>query len=75
MGLIVVLVFLGVFSVVALVAVASGSGACAAGQAGARHARLRPGDREPGRARPIVDLRKSEQLSSIPWLNREAAEV
>ncbi len=71
MGLIAVLVFLGVFAVVALVAVASGTGASQ--EAKQVHATLdsalateAPEDRG-----PILDLRKNELHSSIPWLNRK----
>jgi tight adherence protein B len=71
MGVIVVLVFLGVFSVVALVAVASGAGAAA--QAKQVHAALDSAlaTDSPEERGPIMDLRKSENLSSIPWLNEK----
>jgi tight adherence protein B len=71
MGLIIVLVFLGAFSVVALIAVASGSGASA--QAKQVHATLDSAlaTDSPEERGPILDLRKIERLSSIPWLNRK----
>ena len=71
MGLIVVLVFLGAFSVVALIAVASVSGASA--QAKQVHATLDSAlaTDSPEERGPILDLRKTERLSSIPWLNRK----
>ena len=70
MGLIAVLVFLGVFGVITLVAVASGSGASQ--QAKQVHATLdsalaTESLEDHGQ---IIDLRKNELLSSIPWLNR-----
>jgi len=71
MGLIAVLVFLGAFSVVTLVAMATGTGASQ--EAKQVHATLdsalateAPEDRG-----PILDLRKSELHSSIPWLNQK----
>ena len=71
MGLIIVLVFLGAFSVVALIAIATGSGASA--QAKQVHATLDSAlaTDSPEEHGPILDLRKIERLSSIPWLNRK----
>jgi tight adherence protein B len=70
MLLILVLVFLGVFVVSALLLVASGAGATQ--RAKVILANL---DAALARGRPeafdqIVDLRKDEMLSAIPWLNR-----
>jgi tight adherence protein B len=75
MGSIVILVFLGVFAVVALVAVAVGSGASQ--QAKQVHATLDSALatdilEEHGQ---ILDLRKSELLSSIPWLNQRLLKI
>ena len=71
MGLIIVLVFLGAFSVVALIAIASGSGASQ--QAKQVHATLDSAlaTDTPEERGPILDLRKTDRLSSIPWLNRK----
>jgi tight adherence protein B len=71
MGLIIVLVFLGAFSVVALIAAATGAGASA--QAKQVHATLDSAlaTDSPEEHGPILDLRKVNQLSSIPWLNRK----
>src|ERR1035441_9929953 len=71
MGLIIVLVFLGAFSVVALIAIASGSGASQ--QAKQVHATLDSAlaTDSPEERGPILDLRKTVRLSSIPWLNRK----
>ena len=71
MGLIIVLVFLGAFSVVALIAIASGSGASA--QAKQVHATLDSAlaTDSPEEHGSILDLRKTDRLSSIPWLNRK----
>jgi tight adherence protein B len=71
MGLIIGLVFVGVFTVVTLVAVATGSGASQ--QAKQVHATLDSAlatDRPEERSQ-IMDLRKTDLLSSIPWLNRK----
>jgi tight adherence protein B len=71
MGLIIGLVFLGVFSVAALLLVAVGSGASE--QAKQVHATLDSAlatDKPEERDQPL-NLRKSEHLSSIPWLNRK----
>jgi tight adherence protein B len=71
MGLIIALVFLGAFSVVTLIAVASGTGASA--QAKQVHATLDSAlaTDSPEERGTILDLRKSDRLSSIPWLNRK----
>jgi tight adherence protein B len=75
MGLIVILVFLGVFGVVALVALAVGSGASQ--QAKQVHATLdsalaTDAQEERGGA---LDFRKSEQFSTIPWLNQRLSKI
>jgi tight adherence protein B len=69
MELIIVLVFLGVFAVVTLVALALGSGASQ--QAKQVHATLDSAlaTESPEDRGAIVDLRKTDHLSSIPWLN------
>ena len=72
---IVVIVFLGVFAVVALLAVASGAGASQrAKQALASLDSALATDilEEHGQ---ILDLRKSELLSSIPWLNQRLLKI
>ncbi|MGA3373208.1 MAG: type II secretion system F family protein [Terracidiphilus sp.] len=71
MGMIVGLVFLGVFMVVGLLAYALGSGA--AEQAKQVHATLDSAlaTESPEERGQILDLRKSDKLSNIPWLNRE----
>jgi tight adherence protein B len=71
MGLIVLLVFLGVFLVVALVLFASSGGA--AQQAKQVHETLDSAlaTERPEERAQIVDLRKNEALSSIPWLNQK----
>ena len=70
MGLIIGLTFLGVFSVIALVLVAVSSRASE--QAKQVHATLDSAlatDRQEDRE-ALVNLRKSELFSTIPWLNR-----
>jgi len=76
MGLIVVLVFLGVFGVVALVALAVGSGASQ--QAKQVHATLDSAlatDSLEDHGQSFLDFRKSEQLSTIPWLNQRLLKI
>ena len=70
MGLIVVLVFVGIFTLVALPLVAAGSGA--AHQTKRIHATLDTAlaTESPELRDQIVNLRKSDQLSAIPWLHR-----
>jgi tight adherence protein B len=70
MVLIGVIVFLGVFGVVVLIAAASGSGA--SDQTRAIMTRLESAIAvgKPEMADLIVDVRKSEMMSSIPWLDR-----
>jgi tight adherence protein B len=70
MGLIIILVFLGAFSVVALVLVATSGGASR--EAKKVHETLdsalaTESSEERGQ---IIDLRKSDSLGSIPWLNQ-----
>ncbi|MFY9852388.1 MAG: type II secretion system F family protein [Terracidiphilus sp.] len=75
MGLIIGLTFLGVFSVIALVLVAIGSKASE--QAKQVHASLdsalatdRLEDRD-----ALINLRKTEQFSAIPWLNKKLDQI
>jgi tight adherence protein B len=71
MGLIMVLVFIGVFAVVALVLVAATTGA-AQNQKQVLASLDSALATESVQAREqIVNLRKSEQFSAIPWLNRK----
>jgi tight adherence protein B len=70
MILLLMLVFVGVFAVLSLILVGSGVGATqrtketlAVLQSALAVDSSRPGD-------PIVDLRKSELLSAVPWMNR-----
>ncbi len=71
MGLIIGLTFLGIFAVVALLAVALTSGA--AQQTKQIHATLDSAlaTDSPDLREQIVDLRKSDTLSAIPWLHRK----
>ena len=70
MLLLVVLVFIGVFAVLALLLIASGTGASqqtkqtlAVLESALVVEQSKTGD-------PIVDIRKSELLSAVPWINR-----
>jgi tight adherence protein B len=75
LGLISVLVFLGVFGVISLVAIAVGSGASQ--QAKQVHATLDSALAtdilEDGSQ--ILNLRKTEQFSTIPWLNQRLKKI
>lgn len=70
MTLIVILVFLGVFGVVVLVAAASGSGATEQTRAIMTRLESAIAVGKPEMADLIVDVRKTELMSSIPWLDR-----
>lgn len=75
MGLIIFLVFLGVFALVALVLVASGSGAAQQSkQVLASLDSALATDRSETREQ-ILNLRKSETLSAIPWLNQRLVKL
>ena len=67
---IVLIVFLGVFGVVILVAAASGSGATEQTRAMMTRLESAIAVGKPEMADLIVDVRKSEMMSSIPWLDR-----
>jgi tight adherence protein B len=69
-GIIIVLVFLGVFGVVVLIAAASGSGATEQTRAIMTRLESAIAVGKPEMADLIVDVRKTEMMSSIPWLDR-----
>jgi len=75
MGLIIVLIFAGVFAVVALLLMASGSGASQ--QAKQVQATLDSALATESREMrdQIVNLRKNEQFSAIPWINNRLSKV
>jgi len=75
MAIIVVLVFLGVFAVVALLMVASGSGASQQGRELLTRLESALAVGKPENADLIVDIRKNELMSSIPWLDRWLAKI
>ena len=70
MTLIVILVFLGVFGVVVLIAAASGTGATEQTRAIMTRLESAIAVGKPEMADLIVDVRKNELMSSIPWLDR-----
>jgi tight adherence protein B len=70
MGLIVGLVFVGVFAVVALLMVAGSAGASQRAKQALASLDSALATESPMARDQIVDLRKSEMLSAIPWLNR-----
>jgi len=70
MLLIMVLVFLGVFVVSALLLVASGAGATQRAKVILANLDAALASGRPDSFDQVVDLRKDESLSAIPWLNR-----
>ncbi len=71
MGMIVVLVFLGVFAVVALVMIASGSGAAQQAKQVIATLDSALASESQEQREQLMDLRKDDLLSGIPWLNRK----
>ena len=71
MGIIVILVFAGVFSVVALLMVASGTGASQQAKKVLATLDSALATESQETRDQIVNLRKTELLSSIPWINRK----
>src|SRR6059058_1442088 len=67
---IIALVFLGVFLVVILIAAASGSGATEQTRAIMTRLESAIAVGKPEMAELVVDVRKSELMSSIPWVDR-----
>jgi tight adherence protein B len=71
MGLIIILVFFGVFSVTALLMVASGNGASQQAKQVLATLDSALATESPEQRDQLLDLRKSDLLSGIPWLNRK----
>jgi len=71
MGLIVVVVFLGVFSVITLVAVATGTGASQRAKQALASLDSALATESPAAREQVLNLRKDEMLSAIPWLNKK----
>jgi tight adherence protein B len=71
MGAIIVVVFLGVFAVVALLMMASGAGASQRAKQAIASLDSALATESPVAHDQILNLRKSEVLSGIPWLNRK----
>jgi tight adherence protein B len=74
MGLIVAVVFLGVFSVVTLLAVATGTGASQRTKQALASLDSALATESPAERDQLLNLRKDEMLSAIPWLNRKLRE-
>lgn len=70
MLLVLVLVFLGVFTIVALLLVATGTGASQQTKRTLTVLQAALSADAPRTADPVVDIRKQELLSSVPWVNR-----
>jgi tight adherence protein B len=70
MALIVVLVFVGVFVVCALLLVATGAGETAQAKQVLANLDAALASGRPETQSTIVDIRKSELLSAVPWVNR-----
>jgi tight adherence protein B len=75
MVFIVILVFLGVFGVIVLIAAASGTGATEQTRAIMTRLESAIAVGKPEMAELIVDVRKNELMSSIPWLDRYLAQL
>jgi len=77
MGMIVILVFLGVFAVVALVAIAAGTGASQQDKQmlSRLDSALATGKGKSDMADLLVDVRKNDLLSSIPWIDQMLRKV
>jgi tight adherence protein B len=71
MGMIIALVFLGVFAVVALLMIASGNGASQQAKQVLATLDSALANESIEAREQIVNLRKNDLLSSIPWLNRK----
>jgi tight adherence protein B len=71
MGLIIVLVFLGVFAVIALLLIAGDSGASQKAKQVQATLDSALATESPVARDQIVNLRKSDQLSAIPWINKK----
>jgi tight adherence protein B len=70
MLLVIVLVFLGVFAVSALLLIASGTGASEQTKKTLTVLRAALNVDKAQSADPVVDVRKEELLSAVPWINR-----
>jgi tight adherence protein B len=70
MAIVLVLVFIGVFAVLSLVLIASGVGASEQAKQTLAALQSALAVETSGSGDPIVDIRKSELLSAIPWINR-----
>jgi tight adherence protein B len=70
MVIVIVLVFLGVFAVTALLLTASGTGASQQTKRTLTVLQAALSSEAPRTNDPIVDVRKQELFSSVPWLNR-----
>ena len=71
MELLVIVVFMGVFTVVALVAIATGSGANQRAKQALATLDSALATESPAARDQILNLRKDELLSAIPWLNKK----
>jgi tight adherence protein B len=75
MGLIIVLVFVGVFGVVALVAVATGTGASQQAKKVLATLDSALATESKETRDQIVSLRKNDLLSAVPWINRKLLNI
>ena len=74
MGLIIGLTFLGVLLTGFGVGGSRKQGGLRAGQAGARLAGLGSGHGQ-AEEQPVINLRKTERFSAIPWLNKKLDKI
>jgi tight adherence protein B len=75
MLLIIILVFIGVFGVIVLLAMASGSGSTEQARVLVTRLESAIAIGKPEMSDLIVDVRKSDSMSSIPWLDKWLAKI
>jgi tight adherence protein B len=75
MEIIVIIVFLGVFTVVALLFIAGGTGASQRTKRTLATLQSALATSRPDSPDQMVDLRKQELLSAIPWINRQLLKI
>src|SRR5277367_4367726 len=75
MQIIIIIVFLGAFAVVALLFVAGGTGASQQTKKTLATLQSALATSRPDSPDQLVDLRKQELLSAIPWINRQLLKI
>ncbi len=75
MGIIIIVAFLGAFTVVALIMIASGTGSSKQTKQVIATLNSALATSSNNKRDQVVDLRKNELLSAVPWLNRYLAKI